>query len=297
VDDGVAADLAPYRDELHRHCYRMLGSAHDADDAVQDTMLRAWRARDRFDPGRASLRTWLHRIATNVCLTALEGRDRCPLPSSVGPVFDDPEAPFAPGVEVPWLEPLPGETELRLAVVAALQLLPARQRAVLLLREVLDLPAADVAATLDTTTAAVNSALQRARARLAEQAVDIHEQAEPVEGQRAVVDRYVSAFARADVAGLTALLADEVVLEMPPMWNWYRGPAHFAAFMRRVYRTRGSVWTTTPIAANAQLGFVARLDGRVHTVQLLDVAGGRVRRMTVYQDPAVFEIFGARAMS
>jgi RNA polymerase sigma-70 factor (ECF subfamily) len=157
----------------------MLGSVHDAQDLVQETMMRAWRAYDRYDPDRASMRTWLHRIATNGCLTALEGRARRPLPSGVGPAFEDPGAAFAPGLEVPWLQPIPDrvlgdEPEdpaelaverngLQLALVAALQLLSAKQRAALILRDVLGLPADEVAETLNTSTAAVNSALQRAR--------------------------------------------------------------------------------------------------------------------------------------
>ena len=171
----------PYRRELLAHCYRMLGSVHDAEDLLQETLLRAWRAYDRYDPGRAALRTWLYRIATNACLTALEQRSRRPLPSGLGaPPSDDPEQPLIRGEEVPWLQPIPdtmlgdpadvllSRGSLRLAFVAAMQFLPARQRAVLILREVLGQPAAEVAATLEMTTAAVNSALQRARARLGE---------------------------------------------------------------------------------------------------------------------------------
>src|SRR5512133_3922310 len=155
-----------FRRELLAHCYRMLGSVHDAEDLLQETLLRAWRAYDQYDPSRAALRTWLYRIATNACLTALEQRSRRPLPSGLGPPGDDPEQPLIRGEEVPWLQPIPdamlgdpadilsSRGSLRLAFVAALQFLPARQRAVLILREVLDWPAADVAATLDMTPAA-----------------------------------------------------------------------------------------------------------------------------------------------
>ena len=292
--------VARHRHELLVHCYRMLGSVHDAEDAVQETLLRAWRAADRFDPTRASLRTWLYRIATNACLTALESRSSRPLPSSVGPAFDDPDAPLVPNLDVPWLTPIPGDPEasaversrLRLAIVAALQLLPARQRAALILREALDLPAAEVGESLGMTTAAVNSALQRARATLARTGVDPDAAVEPPAEQRAVVDRYVDAFERADVPAITALLADDIVLEMPPNLNWYAGREDYAGFMRRVYRLRGTGWRTEPIWANGEAGFVAYVDGKLHTVQVLTVADGRVTRTSVFQAPEVFELFG-----
>lgn len=298
VDDFEAA-TTPHRRELRVHCYRMLGSAHDADDLVQETLLRAWRAYDRYDPERASVRTWLYRIATNACLNALESRERRPLPSDVGAVFDDPEAPFVPGFEVPWLEPLPVDPEtsaversrLRLAFVAALQLLPPRQRAALILREVLDVPASEVAESLGMTTAGVNSALQRARAGIVAAGVNPDAQAEPVGEQRAVAERYVAAFKRADVGALTALLADDVVLEMPPMWNWYVGTAAYGAFMRRVFRLRGTTWRTVPLWANGETGFAAYAAGELHTVQILTVCDGRVVRTTAYQDEKVFDLF------
>jgi RNA polymerase sigma-70 factor (ECF subfamily) len=297
--DEFAAAVEAHRHELRVHCYRIVGSVHDADDLVQETMLRAWRAQERYDADRASLRTWLYHIATNACLNAIESRARRPLPSDVGARFDDPEAAFVPGFEVPWLEPFPADpaasaverSRLRLAFVAALQLLPPRQRAVLLLREVLDVPTAEVAEILDTTVASVNSALQRARARLAASGVDPDTQAEPAAEQRAVVDRYVAAFERGDVAGLTVLLVDDVVLEMPPMWNWYGGKEAYAGFIRRVYRLRGSEWRTVPLWANGEAGFAAYAAGALHTVQILTVEAGRVTRATVYQDETVFDLF------
>ena len=166
---AFGAAVEPHRRELLVHCYRMLGSVHDAQDLVQETMTRAWRAFDRYDEQLGSIRTWLYRIATNACLNALKSRKRRPLPADVGPQFDNPEAAFAPGFEVPWLQPLPdavlaaagsdpadlavGRADLRLGVVAALQLLPPRQRAALVLCDTLDIPAIDVATLLETTTA------------------------------------------------------------------------------------------------------------------------------------------------
>src|SRR5690242_11516836 len=174
----------------------MFGSFQEAEDLVQETMLRAWKARDRYDPARASVRTWLYRIATNVCLTALEGRARRPLPSGLGAPSHDPEAPLTPALDVPWLQPFPdarveieARADIRLALVAAMQAVPARQRAVLILREVLEFSAAEVATLLDTTVPAINSALQRARAALAEVG-DVGEVTEPNDpAVRAVVER------------------------------------------------------------------------------------------------------------
>lgn len=317
-DETFRAAVEPFRRELLVHCYRMLGSVDDAQDLLQETMTRAWRAFDRFDPGRASMRTWLYRIATNACLTALASRERRPLPADIGPQFDDPDAALVPGVEVPWLQPLPDallgpapsdpaevaveRSRLRLAVVAALQVLPARQRAVLVLREVLDVPAGRVAELLDTTTAAVNSALQRARATLAASGADLAAVVEPRESERAVVDAWVAAFEAADVTALTRLLRDDVVLEMPPMWNWYRGVDAYCAFMARVYRTRGTGWRMVRVAANRQAAIAAyRADagaaGRfvLHTLQVFTVHRGQIARMTVFQDPAVFALFGLPA--
>ena len=157
-------EFEPYRGELVAYCYRMLGSFHEAEDLVQETMLRAWKARDRYDRTRASPRTWLYRIATNACLTALEGRARRPLPSGLGVPSDDPAAALTPALDIPWLQPFPDarvdlevRAGIRLAFVAAVQVLPARQRAVLLLREVLEFSSVEVAAQLGTTVAAVNS--------------------------------------------------------------------------------------------------------------------------------------------
>jgi RNA polymerase sigma-70 factor, ECF subfamily len=311
-ESTFAAAVEPHRRELLVHCYRMLGSAHDAQDLVQETLTRAWRAFDRYDDQRASVRTWLYRIATNACLNELESRKRRPLPADVGPQFDDPEAAFVPGFEVPWLQPIPdallGATSsdpadlvaerarLRLGVVATLQLLPPRQRAVLLLCDALDLPAREVAVLLETTPASVNSALQRARRTLAAAAVDIDGPVESDESQRAVVEAWIAAFEAADVVALQRLVLDDVVLEMPPMRNWYRGATLYGAFMTRIFRTRGSSWRTVPIGANGQAGCAAYVrnehdDFVLHTVQVFTVEGGRMARVTVFQDPDVFALF------
>src|SRR5579859_3948455 len=235
----------------------MLGSFDDAEDLVQETMLRAWKARDRYDGARASVRTWLYRIATNACLSALEGRARRPLPSGLGAPSDDPAAPLTPALDIPWLQPFPdarfdlgARADMRLALIAAMQLLPPRQRAVLVLREVLDLSAAEVAEQLGTTVPAVNSALQRARAVLAgsDGSGQVTEPGDPA--VRAVIDRYVQAFEAADVPALVRLLADDAVLEMPPVPLWYRGRHEYGLFMQRVFGMRGPGWVTTRLTAS-----------------------------------------------
>ncbi|MGW4383042.1 RNA polymerase subunit sigma-70 [Kitasatospora sp. NPDC004531] len=294
-------ELEAHRGELTAYCYRMTGSHQDAEDLVQDTLLRAWNARDRYDPARAGVRTWLYRIATNVCLTALEGRARRPLPSGLGAPGDDTGAPLAPAPDVPWLQPFPdgrydldARADLRLAWVAAVQLLPARQRAVLILREVLAFTAAEVAAQLDTTVPAVNSTLQRARSALATPPGDtLREADEP--RQRAAVDRYLAAFEAADVPALVALLAEDAVLEMPPLALWFRGPADYGRFMARIFRLRGTRWRTRPARANGQPAFAAYAweDGRhrLHSLQVLETAGGALVRNTVFTEPAVLRRF------
>jgi RNA polymerase sigma-70 factor (ECF subfamily) len=311
VEHAFTEAAERHRRELLVHCYQMLGSVHEAEDLVQETMLRAWRAYDRYDPDLASMRTWLYRIATNACLNHLEGRSRRPLPSGVGQRFDDPDAAFVPGFEVPWLQPIPDRllegapddpavlaaerSRLRLAVVAALQLLSAKQRAVLILRVVLDFGAAEVAMMLGMSTVAVNSALQRARATFAGPRLDADTLKEPEAAQLEVVARYMAAFERADVDELTRMLAEEVVLEMPPMWNWYLGISDYARFMARVFDTRGRQWRTLPISANRQPAMVAynRQGDRyvLHTLQVFSLQEGLIVRTTVYQDPEVFALF------
>jgi RNA polymerase sigma-70 factor (ECF subfamily) len=292
-----------YRGELIAYCYRMLGSFHEAEDLVQETMLRAWKAHDRYDSARASVRTWLYRIATNVCLTALDGGSRRPLPSGLGAPSDDPMAPLTPAMDIPWLQPFPDaridvdvRADLRLALVAAMQALSARQRAVLLLRDVLDFSAAEVATQLGTTVAATNSALQRARAAVSAVG-DAGEIAEPDDPQvRTVIEQYVRAFEAADVPALVRLLTDDAVLEMPPVPLWYRGSTAYGRFLDRVFQMRGTGWVMTELTANGQPALAAyapRPGGghALHTLQVLTVAGGSVTHNVVFADPATFTAF------
>ncbi|MBG6136360.1 RNA polymerase sigma-70 factor (ECF subfamily) [Longispora fulva] len=302
--------IDPYRSELLAHCYRMLGSVHDAEDLVQETYLRAWRAKDRYDEGRSSLRTWLYRIATNACLTALEGRGRRPMPSGLV-AESDPRRPLVHGGEISWLQPLPdsvlnlGQPEaatidrasLRLAFVAAAQHLSARQRAALILREVLDFSAAEAADILSTTTASVNSSLQRARTRLTEAGIAQEHVAEPSEAEkRAWVDRYMSAFEAADVEGLKRLLTDDVLMEMPPMVNWFVGRENYGVFMDWVFAKNGSQWRFLPVGANAQPAFAAFNLGEsgvfeLHTLQVFTVTNNGISRNSVFRDAEVFASF------
>jgi len=304
----------PYRRELLAHCYRMLGSADEAEDLVQETYLRAWRSYDGFE-GRSSLRTWLYRIATSACLTALEGRDRRPMPAGLAGPSDDPGHPLAAArPDIPWLQPLPDaalepgpddpadtvsvRAGLRLALVAAMQHLPPRQRAVLILRDVLAWRAAEVADALDMTTAAVNSALQRARAQLAAAGLtedDVTDALDP--GDRALVDRYVAAFQAADVAGLLAILRDDVTLQMPPVPTWFAGRDAVARFVAHACGALHAGGFTVPVAANRQAGFALYVpDGRgghvAHSIQLLAVREGAVARIDSFVDPAQFAAFG-----
>jgi RNA polymerase sigma-70 factor (ECF subfamily) len=297
--------VSAHRRELLVHCYRMSGSVHDAEDLVQETLLRAWRAYPTYDPARASMRTWLYRIATNACLSALKGRARRPLPSNLVAPLDDPQAPMTMGTEVPWLQPLPADPadvavargSLRLAFVAAMQLLPARQRAILILRDVLDWSAAEVAGLLGSTPAAVNSGLQRARARLGESGLREDEIGEPAGVKdRAVIDEYVLAFTNADLGSLRRLLVADVVLEMPPILNWYVGRDAYVRFIARSYAMRGIDWRMLPTAANGQPALAAYVRGddgyRAHTLQVFAVAGGRITHTVVFQDNRLFEAFG-----
>ncbi len=311
--DDFLALAQPFRRELFAHCYRMLGSVHDAEDMLQETMVRAWRAYDRFE-GRSSLRTWLHRIATSTCLTALEGRKRRPMPAGLDGTASDPAGPLLDNPEIAWLEPVPdtavgidaggdpgsiavARSTVRLAFVAALQHLPARQRAALLLCEVLQWKAAEAAELLGTSTAGVNSALQRARAQLASVAPREDDTAAPLtERQQELLDRYVAAFEVKDVAGIVSLLAADVVWEMPPFEAWYRGRAHVAQHLETRCPGRPGDLRLVPVAANGQPGFAQYLrgpDGTFHAfnLQVLTFTGDEVTHVATFLDPALFPVF------
>jgi RNA polymerase sigma-70 factor (ECF subfamily) len=302
-----------YRAELLAHCYRMLGSVQDAEDQVQETLLRAWRAAGEFE-GRASVRTWLYRIATNACLRALENRRRRPLPASLTAASGDPLGPpSAEQPEVPWLQPFPDalaggpgdpasivgtRMSMRLALIAALQYLPGRQRAVLILRDVLGWRAAEVADLLEVSTSAVNSMLQRARARLKELAPsqdDIREPTAP--RRRALLDRYQAAFENADIEALMKLLRADAVFEMPPRPGWFAGRAQIGRFLRaHVLHTRGR-FALVPTAANGQPAFaVYQLDPdgvhRAHAIQVLTFHGPSLASVVSFNDPSLLAAFG-----
>jgi RNA polymerase sigma-70 factor (ECF subfamily) len=309
-EEGFDRLTGPFRTELLAYCYRMLGSPHDAEDLVQDTYLRAWRAREQYDETRSSPRTWLYRIATNACLTALAARSRRPLPSGLV-AASDPLAPLVRGENLAWLQPLPdslldagdpagaviGRSSLRLAFAAALQHLSARQRGALILRDVLSFSASEAAEILGTTTVSVNSSLQRARTRVREAGARPEPLSEPsAAGQRAWVDRYMKAFEHADVEGLKRLLTEDVLMEMPPMINWFTGRRSYGLFMDWVFGVCGTDWHLKRVAANGQPGFAAFLragDGyQPHTLQVFTVTAEGISRNSVFQDPEVFGAFG-----
>ena len=295
---GVGDAFEEHRRELHAHCYRMLGSVHDADDAVQETLVRAWRGLPAF-AGRSSLRTWLFRIATNVCLTVIERRPRTAVPLDpdrplvdqvrIEPYPDDP-----PGSHASWAAPAARydrHESVELAFIAAVQLLPATQRAVLVLRDVLGFSARETAAALDTSVASVTSALQRARATLRARLPDRSEQASlralGDAGMRALVDRYVGAWERGDVRALVALLADEATFSMPPDDTWFRGRAEIAAFLPTPLGRR---WRLVPTRVSGQLAFACYLrDDRAgaylaHSVDVVRVRDGAVAGITAFLD-------------
>jgi len=303
-----------FQRELLVHCYQMMGSVQDAEDLVQETLLRAWRAYDRFDDRRASLRTWLYRIATNACLNALASRRCRPLPSGLAGPTDDPTQPVVRGQEMSWLQPFPdtllgGEhgdpatllaarEQLRLALIAARQLLPPRQRAIVILRDVLDFSAAEVAVMLETSPAAVNSALQRARTRLHALVIQEDQIAEPTDAAaHALVDRYVAAFEHADIVTLQRLLTEDAIVEMPPLLHWFAGRESYGRIIARVFALRGADWRLIRTAANGQpaiAAYVRRPDGAYHanSIQVFTVTGAGISRNVVFLDPDLFALFG-----
>lgn len=312
--DTFLTDAQQYHRELLAHCYRMTGSLHDAEDLVQETYLRAWKAYERFE-GKSSVRTWLHRIATNTCLTALEGRQRRPLPTGLGAPSSDPVGELVQNTEITWLEPLPdggaspadpsvivGSREsVRLAFIAALQHLSPRQRAVLLLRDVLQWKAAEVAEAVGTSTAAVNSLLQRARAQL--EAVGPSEETtlaapESPEAQE-LLSRYISAFERYDIEELVALFTEEAIWEMPPFVGWYQGGAAIGALIHHnCPAEKPGDMRLLPLTANGQTAAAMYMldpqTGRHLPFQLhvLDVTDGAVAHVVAFLDTSMFEKFG-----
>lgn len=307
-------DTEPLRRELFAHCYRLLGSVLDAEDLVQETYLRAWRGYAGF-AGRSSVRTWLYQIATNCCLTALAQPGRRLLPSDrYAPEPDPapPPRPAEPGLR--WLHPAPdalvatesrdpaviaaSRQSLRLAFIASLQYLPPRQRAVLVLRDVLAFPAAQVATMLDTTTASVKSALQRARARLHEVAPEADQLAEPAEPKvKALLDAYIVAFEQADADALTTLLLHEVTLEATPLRTWYAGNTTCVPFLRRHVLGRPGDWLMFPTRANGQPASVSyHRDGnggyRPYGVEVFDITDTGISRIVSFGEPDLLPVFG-----
>jgi RNA polymerase sigma-70 factor, ECF subfamily len=306
-----AEDLEQYRRELTGYCYRMLGSVFDADDAVQESMMRAWRGMEGFE-GRSAMRSWLYRIATNVCLDMLRSRQRRARPMDMGPAWTTETFTGAQLPEAAWVQPIPDDRLLpesgdpaelaaaketvRLAFITALQYLPARQRAVLILREVLRLQASEVAELLDTSVASVNSALQRARATMSAREDDAPP-ADVVTGdQRELLSRYVDAFERYDINSLVSLLREDAVMSMPPYNFWLTGPAEMSKwFLGPGFGCRGSRLIATEANGCAAFG-AYRVDpdgGHMpFAVQVIEVSGDRIAGHHNFVDPSLFPAFG-----
>jgi RNA polymerase sigma-70 factor (ECF subfamily) len=322
VEYDFEALTEQYRRELLAYCYRMLGSVHDAEDLVQETYLRAWKSYENFE-GRSSLRTWLYRIATNACLTALEGRGRRPLPTGLGAPSADPDAELVERPEVPWLEPIPdaavgaggtrdpaaivtSRASIRLALITALQYLPSRQRVVLIMRDVLGWRAAEVAELLGSTTVAVNSMLQRARAQISELAPAEDEVTEPATAQqRELLERYVAAFEQYDTTALVKLFSSDVVWEMPPFTGWYQTPEVIGQLVaNQCPAKRAGDLRLLATEANGQAAFGMYLRDesggyqpfQLHVLHLGggEGGGGRVAidHVTAFFDLSLFPLFG-----
>jgi RNA polymerase sigma-70 factor (ECF subfamily) len=322
-DDDAFGQLAgPYRGELSAHCYRMLGSAADAEDALQETLLRAWRGLPRFE-GRSSVRSWLYKIATNVCLRAIERRPRRVLPVDYGPAADPHDGPGQPVTEAVWLEPYPDEQlglgsgpaspearyeqleGVELAFIAALQHLPARQRAVLILRDVLGFSARETATTLETTSVSVDSALQRAHKTVDQRLPDQSQQAtlrSLTDGAlRQVAQRYITAWERNDVDAVVAMLAEDAKLAMPPLPAWYRGREQVGIFLGGGPMSGATRWRLIPARANGQLAFglYAWNDGTQtfipRAVDVLTLRGAQILEITAFLTPDAFRGFSLPA--
>jgi RNA polymerase sigma-70 factor, ECF subfamily len=317
--DAFARLVEPYRAQLRAHCYRMLASLPDADDALQDTLLRAWRGLARFE-GRSSLRSWLYTIATNASLRAMEKRPRRVLPVDYGPAMDPHDRPVEAIAEPVWLDPFPDadlglESDLlgpdarydqresiELAFTAALQYLPARQRAVLILREVLSFSARETAEVLETTSVSVDSALQRAH-RAIDERVPARSQQQTLRslGDRQVremVDRFALAWETHDIPGLVAMLAEDARMTMPPQPSWYRGRHAVEAFLGLWPLAPGKHFQLLPITASGQpalAGYIREDDSGVFTPEsiiVLTLRGYSIEEITAFRSPALFSRFG-----
>jgi RNA polymerase sigma-70 factor, ECF subfamily len=312
--DRFETTTASYRRELLAYCYRMTGSAEDAEDLVQETFVRAWRAFDRFE-GRSSLRTWLYRIATNVCLTSLTSSQRRLLPSGLTLPSSDPDAPVVPATgDLAWLQPIadhlvldergdPAEVvaarqSVRLALIAAAQILPPRQRAAFFLCDVLDQSAADAAAMLDVSVAALKSLLQRARARLEQQTVIDEQLVEPTDDRaRLILDRYIAAFEQSDIGAMERLLADGAILEMTGTVTWFSGKATCVPFIATQAIGRAGDWRMVPLHANGQLAVAAYHrdeEDRYEPFAIVILATSltHLTRITLFAEPTLFDRFG-----
>lgn len=302
VEDGFDEAFRELRGELLRHCYQMTGSYHDAEDLVQETYLKARRGIDGFEQ-RSSLKTWLYRIATNTCLTALRHRGRRALPSGLGAPTDDPDAPPSPDPSVQWIQPLPDAAaaagmgdpadvvvhrdSVRLALIAAIQHLPPRQRAVLLLREVLQWRADEVADALELTVPAVKSLLQRARRRLEE--LEPGSAGHDAREENRLLERYIRAFETSDVEALRAVIHDDFSIEMPPSRTWLEGLGACLPYLERYVLGAPGDWRIVPTRVNGQPAGVAYLRDhgcyRATGFCVLTVAEDRIIKVTVFKDP------------
>jgi RNA polymerase sigma-70 factor, ECF subfamily len=319
-DQGAFTQLVGlHRDALHSHCYKMLGSVQDAEDALQETLLNAWRALPRFQ-GRSSLKSWLYKIATNACLRMIERRPKRVLPIDYGPAADPHDPPRPPLLESVWIDPYPdagivledrhAHPELRyeqresveLAFVAALQHIPAKQRAVLILRDVLAFSAKEVAETLEMTPAAVDAALQRAHKTVDERLpVDSQQNTLHVIGDerlRQLVDSFIDAWERSDVDAVVAMLAHQATIAMPPHPTWYRGRDAVSTFLQSVVFAPGVRWRLRPVSANGQLAFgeyrwnerTERFVG--NAILVLTLVDASIADVTAFCSPKLFSYFG-----
>jgi RNA polymerase sigma-70 factor, ECF subfamily len=318
-EDAFGRLVGPYRRELHAHCYRMLGSVQDAEDALQDALLGAWKGLARFE-GRSSLRSWLYTITTNACLKAIQRRPKRVLPIDYGPPSDPHERPAPPITESVWVDPYPDEglfvedhaatpevryeqrESVELAFIAALQYLPPRQRAVLILRDVLGFSARETADALDTKPTSVDSVLQRAHktvdARLPEQSQQTALSSISDSELRELVDGFVEAWERADIDSVVTMLAEDVTLDMPPHPSWYSGRDAVAAFLSAIPLADVNRWRVLPTRANGQLAFghyIWREKANAFVAGELSVVtlrGKRIEAITIFREPEALGRFG-----